>query len=461
MITPPSLTLTVTPPGGAPAQYQDYLTYTGHSQQMSITQNFGRQGDTATLTLTDEYATTQNIRIPVMSQVALYDNICSKTLFAGVANDPTLQVTGPNRNEWTLSCTDYTFYADNAIVHGVYYGWTADAIIIDLTRQANCGITAVPVRDGGFVAPGPQLGSFLLNYSTLSDAWRKLALLAGQVTPYGWYVDQDLALHFYDATSAISSGVTFTTSPAAGGSTTEGHILLDQQNGYEWDGTSIRNRVLVQGASQVVTNLGPAYQGPTDAWLANGTDSSGPRRYTLPGSPPLSVGGVYVSLTIVTGGGSAAGAWVAEQNSIGQWFLHADPAPGAGTLIEIWYDYQVPVVAQAQDLASQATYTGPNGGVFAEFISDTSLYTAPMALARAQRDRTEYAFAAERATFTTGEDFLGWIRAGETCLYVNQFVPDSQRSWAAGISDTFICVANQVTFGTGGYRQQQVTLVRL
>ena len=161
MVARPSLTLNITPPGGTATQYQNWLAYDGHQQQMQITQNFGRQGDTATLPLVDEYVSSPNIRIPVMSQVSLYDNNCSKYLFAGVVTNPALEVTSPNRNEWTLACTDYTFYADNAIVHGVYYGWTVDQIVIDLTRQANCGISAASTSAGGYVAPGPQLASFV------------------------------------------------------------------------------------------------------------------------------------------------------------------------------------------------------------------------------------------------------------------------------------------------------------
>lgn len=467
MVATPSLTLKVTPPGGTATDYTTYLAYTGHSQQMTITQNFGRQGDTATLPLVDEFTAVPHYHIPPLSQVSLYDNICSKYLFAGVISDPILCVTGPNRYEWTLTCTDYTFYADNAIVHGVYYGWYVHDIIIDLTRQADCGISAKKIRDGGFVANGPQLASFVLNYTTLSDAWRKLATLAGQVTPYGWYVDQNRDLHFYDSSTALSSGVTFTTSPTVGGSTTEGHILLDSQNSYEWDGTSVRNRIMVQGANQTITTIAPTATSnvgaspATDTWRGDGTQRSWPLRYTLTGSPTLKINGNLVTLTVVSGGGTASGAWVAEQNSVGQWFLHASTPPGAGTLIQIWYDYQVPVVAQANDRGSQATYTGPNRGVYTEFISDTSLYTAPMALARAQRERTEYAFAAERAKFDTSEDFLGWVRAGETCTYVNQFVPDSEHSWAWGVNDTFLVVANQVVFTRGGYRSAQITAVRI
>lgn len=459
MVASPSLTLTITPPGGSPATYQQYLTYSGHNNQMTVDQNFGRQGDTAVLTLVDEYSSTPHFHIPVMSQVSLYDHNCSQTLFAGVVNDPILTVTGPNRNEWTLNCTDYTFYADNAIVHGVFNGLTTDQVVVLLTNQANCGISAATIADGGFVAPGPTMANLILNYGSLSDAWRKLATLAGASTPYGWYVDQNLALHFYDATTAISSGVTFTTTPTVGGSITQGHMLLDSTNAYEWNGGTLHNRVLVQGANQTVAQ--PSSGSPTDTWLANGAQQAWPLRYTVSGTPTLTVGGVSQTVTSVTPGTVApASGWSCQQNAFGQYFLYNPTAPAAGNVIECWYSYSVPVVAQATDYESIVEYTGPNGGVFAEFISDTTLTTVPMALNRAQQERTEYAFAAEQATFNTSEDFLGWVRAGETCGYVNQFVYDYENSrW--GVNDTFLVVANTVTFATGGYRQQQITAVRL
>ena len=459
MIARPSLKLTVTPPGGTATDYTAYLAWSGTAQQMSISQNFGRQGDTAQIVLAEEYATIPSVVIKDMSQVVLYDNILAKTLFSGVCTKPTLLVTSPNRNEWLLNCTDYTIYADNALVRGQYYGWTVDQIIIDLVKQANCGITAATVANGGFVAPGPQLASFILNWSQLSSAWRKLATLAGQVTPYGWYVDEQRRLHFYDATTALPSGVTFTTTPTIGGSITEGHYLQDGQGSYEWDGTSIRNRILVQGATQTITTslTGPA----TDTWRADGTQQSWPLRYTLTGSPTLYVNGVAQAVTVVSGGGTASGAWVAEQNSTGSWFLTAANAPAAGTTLQIWYSYEVPVVAQANDYGSQSTYTGPNGGVFSEFISDSSLTTAPMALARAMRERTEYAYAVERATFTSSPDWLGWVRSGQTLTYVNQFIPDARNNYALGVNDTFLCIANRIDLTDGGYRQAQITAVRL
>lgn len=464
MVAAPSLTLTLTPPGGSPTNYTSKLARAGASGQLSINQNFGRQGDTATIPLVDEYAgTTSSFYVPALSQVKLVDNLAGQTLFAGVVDTPTLVVQGPNLNEWDLDCTDYTYYADNAIVRGIFNGQTVDQILIALTAQANCGITAASVRNGGFVAPGPQLATFVLNYCTLSDAWRKLATLAGQVTPYGWYVDENRALHFYDSSTAQSSGVTFTTTPTSGGagSLTEAHFDAASFS-YAWDGTSIRNRVLIQGANQTISHGAVAKTRATDTWRGNGAQAAWPLRFTVTGSPVLHVNGVPTPVTVVSAGSTGTGTWQIGQNAFGGWFLaNTAGAPSNGVVIRLWYDYQVPVVARANDYASQATYAGPNGGVFVEYIHDTSLTTVPMALARALRERTEYAFAAERISFTTTPEWLGWARSGQTCRVVNRYVPDAQNSYTVGLNDTFIITGNSVAFGPGGYRQAQITAIRI
>jgi hypothetical protein len=463
VVASPNVTLTITPPGGSPTSYTSHLAWSGAGGQFTITQNFGRQGDTASIPLIDAYTSTPSFHIPVLSTVSLYDNTAGQSLFAGVINDPVLVVNATNENEWDLNCTDYTYYADNAIVQGTFIGWTVDAIVVALTEQAGCGISAATILNGGYVAPGPQLASFVLNYCSLSDAWRKLATLAGQVTPYGWYVDQNLVLHFYDATTAQSSGVTFTTSPtsAGAGSLTEAHILLDGQATYEWDGTTVHNRILVQGATQTIPYVTVTGTSPTDTWLGNGQQTSWPLRYTVSGSPQLYVGGVLQTVTIVAAGAAGSGTWQIVQDAVGAYSLtNTASAPAVGAVIEIWYDYQVPIVMQASDYASQAAYTGPNGGVFAEFISDSTLTTAPMALARAQRERQEYAYAVERFTFNSGPEWLGWARAGQTCQVVNRFAwDDESNSW--GVNDEFLIIANSVTFGAGGYRSCQITAVRL
>ena len=238
-------------------------------------------------------------------------------------------------------------------------------------------------------------------------------------------------------------------------------MYVGQNFGYEWDGTSVRNRILVQGANQVISHTTVPTGTPTDAWKANGTQHSWPLRHTPNGSLALYVGTASTSVDLVQAASTSTATWQVAQNANGQWFLNTATAPANGIVIRLWYDYLVPIVAQANDFASQNLYDGPNGGVYSEFISDSSLTTVPMALNRAQRERQEYAFAAERITFTTTEEFLGWVRAGETCTVVNQFIPDAQNSYSIGINDSFIVVSNSINFVDGGYRQMQVTAVRV
>lgn len=456
-----NLTFTVTPPGGSPTDYTSHLAFSGAENSPSISQNFGRQGDTATFPLVDEYVTNPTFFIPVLSTVKLVDNNSGQTLFAGVCNNPVLKVIGPNLNEWDLQCTDFAFYADAADVHGSFFGLTVDQIVIALTNQANCGITAATVANGGFVSPAPQLASFVLNFTSLTSAWRKLSILAGTTTPFGWYVDENRALHFYDATTAQNSGVTFTTTPTTEGSLTEGHISTSGFS-YEWDGTAIRNRILVQGAT-LTHHFGTVNSTPTDTWRSNGVQNAWPLRYTVIGTPVVQVNGVTQSSEVVAAGSTGTGQpWQIVQNSIGTWSLTTTVTPpGPGKVIKIWYSYLVPVVAQANDFNSQATYPGPNGGVFSTFILDRTLTTVPMALNRAQRERTEYAFAVERMTFSTTEDWIGWVRSGQICTIVNQFVPDARTSYSPGINGTFLITGNSVSFTAEGYRVSSLTAIRV
>ena len=480
----PALQFQVTPPGtDVPVDLTQYLTYSGAQQSMTITQNFGRQGDTAVFPLVVEHpAGSLPWHILPMSLVKLHDPIAGQTLFGGVVTNPAYAPQGPALMEIDLNCVDYTFYADHALTRWPSSSVQAsDRLVVAVTQAANngagCGISAARIADGGFIAPGPDLPEWTTGYATLSSVWRTLASQMGQVIPYGWYVDDSRNLHFYNQDTALHSGVTFTTRPVTGGSITEGHILDDSQFLYEHDATALSNQVLVQGASQRITYSlsGP----PTDRWPTDGISTSWPLRYTVSASSSaatlaaaekstasssqpvvLYVGGVYAKVTVLGSGQVPGPGWSIISNSSGGWFLVSSTPPGAGSDIEVWYTYEVPVIAQATDRASVNRYRGPNSGVFAKFISDSSLTSVPMALARGQVDRLEYAFEVEKVTFNTSPEFMGWVRAGYVFTLDCQIVPDSQRGYAMGVNDTFLCVANTVTFSDGGYRTCQITAVR-
>lgn len=477
----PDLQLLITPPGGSQADYTKYLTYVDGVQEMTITQNFGRQGDAAVFPLRVEHSGALPFHIAAGSQVRLHDTTVGQTLFGGVVTNPALTVLGPTLAEWDLNCTDYTFYANSAIVRFPASSTQAsDQIVIDVTRSANCGIRASKVADGGFVAPGPDLPDWTLGYTTLTSAWKTLASAAGSVIPYGWYVDDELTLHFYDQNTALWSGVTFTTTPTTSGSITEGHFLQDSQFLYEFDITSLANRIMVQGAAQSIPYS--LSKSPTDQWRADGYTAQWPLRYTVSsGSSELTyadllaaksstastsqpvvlfVGGTYVPVTVLSSGQAPAGGWNIISNTSRGYFLVAPTPPPSGAQMDIWYTYSTPIIAQATDSASVAQFPGPNGGIFAQFVNDSSLTTMPMALARAQQQRAEYAFPVERITFDTSPDFMGWVRAGYTFGIKNGLIPDSQRGYAMGIDDVYLCTANTVTFGEGGYRSCQITAIR-
>lgn len=476
IIPQPNITFKITPPGGSQTDFSGNLAWAG-STAPSITQNFGRQGDTATFTVVDDYQgrSTPNFVIKPLSQVQFFDHTANQNLFAGVVTDVQLN-SEINRNEWILNCTDYTFYADNAIVQGTFIGKTIDEIIVSLTQQANCGITALQVGKStgtqkGFVTTAPLLQSFVLNYSTLSDAWRKLAKLASLVTPYGWYVDENLQFHFFDQTTAVSSGVNFTTSLSYVASSTpnltEGHMLFNNSFSYEWDGASVRNKILVQGATQIIKYGNASKDKPTDTF--NGGSLAYPLRYTVSGTPVVKVGTTTQAVAVVQAGGSFTPApgdttptWIVAQNSIGAWFLNAPVGHVPSGTIKIWYDYEVPIIAQANDFASQQLYTGPNHGIFAEYISDTSLTTVNMAQAIAFRQQQEYATVVDRFTFTTSPEWMGWIRAGQTFTLTNALVPDDRTNYSWGITNaTFIVIGNSIQFIQGGYRQCQIKAIRI
>lgn len=480
----PALQFQVTPPGtDMPVDLTQYLAYSGAQQAMTINQNFGRQGDTAVFPLVAEHPTgSLPFHVVPMSLVKLHDPRAGQTLFAGVVTNPAYAPQSPTLMEVDLNCVDYTFYADHALTRFPSSSVQAsDQLVVAVTKAANngagCGISAARIRDGGFIAPGPDLPEWTTGYATLSSVWRTLAGQMGQVIPYGWYVDENRALHFYNQGTALSSGVTFTTSPTTGGSTTEGHIILDSQILSEHDATALSNRALVQGASQKIQYS--LDDPPTDSWLADGVSTSWPMRYTVSSSSSsakgtvrapanaaasqqlvLYVGGVYTQVNKLGSGTAPVGAWSVISNSGGGYFLIAASPPPAGTEIQAWYTYEVPVIAQATDPVSVARYRGPNSGIFAKYISDSSLISAPMAAARAQADRLEYAFEVDRVSFSTSPEFLGWVRAGYTFTLDCALIPDSERGYALGVNDTYLAVANTVTFGQGGYRTCQITAVR-
>lgn len=426
----------------------------------SISQNWSRQGDTATFTLVDEHEGRSVLSFTVgpLSTVLLADAGAGQTLFSGVVPKPLVAFAGPNLAQWQLDCVDWTMLSDLTLVAGDYTGLTASELAIAVTQQANCGIAAASTASGGFVAPGPQIPRVQFNYLSLTQAWTKISKLASLQATYGWYVDENRQLHFDMATAAPSSGLTFSDDIAAVDNVTTVGYDNDSLT-YEWDATSIRNTITVRGADYNSTE--------TDLFVGNGNQVSFPLTFRPDanniGQATLLVGGVAKTVSAQTGS-SANTDWTIVGNAANQWFLTAntDPAPATSVLIDFTYPYLQPVLSRTSDATSVARFKAlPNGGVFAYYVADTALGTLLSAQQRGQREVSTYSQPTERVSLTTTEVFQGHLRAGQLITFANGMVPDSQNSDTPGLSDTFLVVQNNISGVAGRFRTYQITAARI
>ncbi|MER6350676.1 hypothetical protein ABT186_02170 [Streptomyces sp. NPDC001634] len=424
----------------------------------TISQNWSRQGDTATINLVDEHTGAPTFYVPPLATVTLTDTGINQTLFSGVCTLPQLAYQGPNLNYWQMSCTDWTYLADRALVAGDWSNMTADQLAITFVNQTGAGIIAASIASGGYVQPSPTVPRLQINYQTLTGALTTLSQLVSTADTWGWYIDEGRNLHWFNTSNAPNSGLTFTDSATKLGQS--GYVQYDWDNyHYLWDATSIRNRVTVQGAKYS--------QQQVDTFVGNGSQTSWPLTFTADannlGNASLKVGGVSKTISAQSGS-SASTQWVAVQNSAGAWFLqpNTDPTPGSGTVITLTYTYLAPIVTTIQDSSSVASFASlPNSGVFQYYVNDTSIPTLFTATQRGQRETFTYSRPEERVQLQTTENWGGHVRAGQLITVVNSVTPDSENSYTAGINTRFLVVQNQITGIGGGYRNYQITAARV
>ena len=487
-VNPPDLSCYITPPHGQVMDVAYAIPYDGGETQMSFTQNFGRQGDTGTIPIVDDNYSTgvppnlvvkPSFVIPSFSQVRLVDNNAAYyygsetegTLFAGYAPAPELAIVSPTRAEWDLSCVDYSGYMNNSIVQGIYDGIAMGDAIVDLVKKANCGITAATVKHGGFVQVGPNLPRTVIHYTNLTQALQKISNMSSSASAYGWYVDENRNLHFYDQQQAIFSGVTVTDSPTQDGllSFTECHIVLDGTFKYNYDGGNLYNRSLVVGKTRTITPSPSSkkYSKPNDTFQGNGLIGVFPLSMSpdAAGTPLIIVNGVTQTASYYDGVTAPTTQWFIFQNANGTWSLSINPTklpiPSAGSVIKAYYPYKTTITAQADLKQSQRAIGGPNNGIFATVVNEQSIQSTASAYARATRDLAEYGHCQEKVTFNTSPEWVGVWRAGQTFILDSKLLLDSQRGFASGLYAKFAITQQTISFGKGGFRTCQIDAVRI
>jgi hypothetical protein len=492
----PQIACYITPPHKPTVNYGNKLAYSGGNNQISVTQNFGRQGDTATFDLIDgNYASGEppnlvvhpTFVIPAFSVVKLIDTAAltyygdddRASIFYGYVAHPQLSLNGVSEMDWYLSCVDPGGYANASVVQAVYEGIPMGDAIVDVVRKSNCGVQANTIVNGGFVEKGPTLNRTVIHYTNLTKALQKISKMASSQSAYGWYIDSTMNLHFYDQQQAPDSGVTVTDTPTAAGllSYTECHMDLNQKITYDFDGSSLYNRALVVGASKTITTT--VKEKPLDTFVGDGSttefkmsyvpdttvQSASTAKATKTTLPVVTVNGVQQTITIYDGTTAVTNQWTIQQNPNGSWVLAVTPnfgvTPGAGAKISLWYRYKLTITAQVDLKQSQNAIGGPNRGVFATVVSATSLDSTAAAHQRGARELAEYGHPQEKIQFYTSPEWIGVWRAGMTFILDSQFLLDSQRGFAPGLHAKFMITQQTVTFTQGGFRQWQVTAVRV
>ena len=412
-------------------------------------------------------------------------------LFSGYVTNPTLKVSSPTQVEWQLPCVDYSGYGNASVVYGQYEGLQMEDLVVDLVRLANCGIKAAKVSHGGFIHNGPVIPRMVFPHTNLTQALQRVSKMASSTSAYGWYVDQNLNLHFYDQNQALPSGVTVTDLPSAGSSLslTECHIAQDNSLKYEYDGQSLYNRAIVTGATttvrpkviqstqtptttargRVVSHNVKSFTNPTDKWYSTGAQANFPLSYVpdvRAATPTLFIGSSLTPISFNDGTSTPTTPWMISQSANGSWTLQVNFASGGsippqGTAIWLWYAYQTQITAQADNTRSQRKIGGPNRGIFATAINQKSITTSSGAYQRATREITEYGHPQERISFNTTPEFVGVWRAGQTFKLHSKFLLDSQNNFTSPLNATFVITQANMTITDQGFRTWQITGVRV
>lgn len=475
--------LILTKPTGG---YLDLSTYlvdgTAKVGRWSVTQQWGRQADTATLYLVDTHpAYTKSFVIPPMSTVTLYDTTIQRYLFGGIVDNPKLAWQSPNLDYWELNCHGYgTYLAKETVSYSSVAPKTTGAIVLTLMTNGGqapptgydswYGVRVASVTDGGYVTVtgGPILTRVTFTNTILQNALVALAQYASKTEVWATWVDEQRNLHFGPASITIGPVASFTDVVKTQGTVTTGHLQggtgAAKMVAYEWDATDIRNAIRVSGTSASLSW--------TDRFSANSqttqwTLSYVPDTSKLATTTTLTVGGVAQTLGTRSSTGSAPTTdYVLAQNTVGLWTLQLGLAstPSSGAIV-LTYRYTQPITVQASApyvTSGTNPYAGPNRGVFAEYISDTSITSTSAALARGNRELTEYQWHHERLSAAIGEDFIGHVRAGDVIRCTLSQIPDSQRAWAVGFTDLFVIVSLRLSPSSSGshWRVYTVTAVR-
>ncbi|MBA4406966.1 hypothetical protein C0389_06800 [bacterium] len=306
-----------------------------------------------------------------------YQNV---KIFAGRIKTVSSHKLNNTNFEFYCICSDYTCDLDKRLVVESYEEQTLNYIVNDIISKYTTGFTTNNVDTAS-----PIIDYIAFNYETTQECFRRIA----EATAYDWYVDEAKDIHFFSIDSPINNA------PIE---------LLD--NGTEFDGlqisvdkTQIKNRVIVRGGYYLSNEY-------TQTIVADGQQTEFLFAY-YPHDTTVKVN--TVSKTIGIENIDAEGTHDFLMNYSEKTLKNDTLAKlSAGDILEMKYKFEIPVLCQVDDIASQNAIIAieSGDGIFEFLITDENLVTIESARERGNAELKLYANVLVNGTFTS--HYNGW-----------------------------------------------------
>lgn len=314
--------------------------------------------------------------IPALGDnVELYED--GVKIYGGVITERSDYIEGGVLKGYNIRAKDYTQLLDRKLVTKSYINQTARNIILDIISAFTIGFTTNNVA-----AYTPNLGSVKFNYEPVSKAIQKIADLIG----YDWYVDYDKDIHFF------------------GGDVNPAPFDITDNNGklefatlrFDRNILELKNNVFVRGG-QYQSTISEA--NAVDKYAADGEQRvfSNIYRYS---NINVKVAGAAKTIGIdnITDPDTVDCLYNFQEKAIK---FRDNNKPANGTVVTIYGDAYIPLIAQARDQISIAAY-----GEYQHIIIDKTISSVSEAQTRAKAELVKWSEGSYEGSFITLEKGL-------------------------------------------------------
>jgi hypothetical protein len=305
-------------------------------------------------------------------------------VFTGYIDDLIATYNGNNR-VWEVQCAGTGAILENVNLLNINVadGTYDDTIINNIVSTSYQGLLSTSAMWTSAPPTTVQRGIQVASESYADQTFRDILNSLADQSGYIFYVDPYFYLHYsplYWDVAAVEISVDnpdyVKTFPPV-------------EYSIERDGTALKNRVKVTGASQV-------YPTQTDVWSGDGTKKTFPLTYSPKTLGSCSVGKVGVSGVNTFSQGYAA---LVDKGAL-QLICQNAPASGSNN-VNLSYTFEAPVAASVQSLDSYARFRG----YYDSKVNDTSLTSVAAAISRGLAELTKNAFPKVVISFKTDQIF--------------------------------------------------------